>query len=87
VSNENELIQKLAVPQLRGMVTNQIKSLNAKERELLQKHYPGINFDRCLIIDEGREPTSSGLIALYLAGGGGLILFGLAMTAKRYVLG
>jgi len=86
VSNVQEVGAKLGVQNLRGMVTNRISSLNSKEKQFLQKGYPGINFDRCLIIDEGREPASSERISLYLAGGGLLVLIGLALLAKRFLL-
>jgi ribosomal protein L32 len=83
VANENELVKKLAVPQLRGLVTNRIKSLSSKEKELLREGCPGIDCDRCLIIDEGRTPTSTELITLYLGGGGLLLLAGIGLGGMR----
>jgi hypothetical protein len=83
VSNEGDMLAKLGRPPLHGMVTNRIKSLSAKEKELLQQSYPGIDCDRCLIIDEGRTPTSSELITLYLGGGGLLLLAGIGLGGLR----
>jgi hypothetical protein len=83
VANEGELVGKLAHPPLHGMVTNRIKSLSAKEKELLRQGYPGIDCDRCLIIDEGRTPTSSELILLYLGGGGLLLVAGIGLLGMR----
>jgi hypothetical protein len=83
VSNEGEMLAKLGRPPLHGMVTNRIKSLSVKEKELLRQSYPGIDCDRCLIIDEGRAPTSSELIALYLGGGGLLLLAGVGLAGLR----
>ena len=83
VSNEGELIAKLGRPPLHGMVTNRIKSLSSKEKDLLRERYPGIDCDRCLIIDEGRTPTSSELITLYLGGGGLLLLAGIGLGGMR----
>jgi len=83
VSNEGELVAKLGRPPLHGMVTNRIKSLSAKEKERLRQGYPGIDCDRCLIIDEGRKPTSSELITLYLGGGGLLLLAGIGLGGLR----
>lgn len=83
VSNEGELIAKLGRPPLHGMVTNRIKSLSSKEKDLLREKYAGIDCDRCLIIDEGRTPTSSELITLYLGGGGLLLLAGIGLGGLR----
>jgi hypothetical protein len=83
VSNEGELIAKLGRPPLHGLVTNRIKSLSTKEKDLLKQHYFGIDCDRCLIIDEGRTPTSSELITLYLGSGGLLLLAGIGLGGMR----
>jgi len=83
VSNEGELVAKLGRPPLRGMITNRIKSLSTKEKELLRQGYPGIDCDRCLIVDEGRTPTSAELITLYLGGGGLLLLAGIGLAGMR----
>jgi hypothetical protein len=85
VSNEQELTQRLGKSQLRGMVTNRISSLNSKEKELLRNKYPSTNFDSCLIIEDGREPSSSDSIAAYNGGGALLFLLGIGLIVKRFV--
>ncbi|HZZ28149.1 MAG TPA: hypothetical protein VFE46_09110 [Pirellulales bacterium] len=80
--NQQELIAKLAVPQLPGMVTNQIQSLNSKEKDILSHSYPTINFDRCIIFEEGRTPSSSEKISLLLAGGSALMFIALCFIVK-----
>jgi hypothetical protein len=72
VHNEADIQTRCAVPKLRAMVTNRIQSLGSEEKRLLQQSYPGTNFDKCLIIEEGREPASVGF--LFLLFGGGLLL-------------
>jgi len=42
-----------------------------------------IDCDRCLIIDEGRTPTSAELITLYLGGGGLLLVAGIGLAGMR----
>ncbi len=84
ISNENQLVSQLGVPQLRGMVTNQISSLSSKEKQFLQKSYPGVDFDQCLIFEEGRKPVDSGTISAYQGGGALVILLGLALLAKGF---
>jgi hypothetical protein len=84
VQNQAE-ITKLTVPRLRGLVTNRISSLGSEERKFLKQGYPSIDFDRCLIIEEGREPKGSQLIALNLGGGAGLIVVGGVLVARRFL--
>jgi hypothetical protein len=74
---------KLMGPRLRGLVTNRISSLGAEEKKFLKQGYPAIDFDRCLIIDEGREPSGSDRIALYLGGGAALVAVGGVLVARR----
>jgi hypothetical protein len=75
----------LQTTQLRGMVTNRITSLDSKERNLLLQVYPNINFDRCIIFQEGREPKGSDTILLILLGGGGLTVAGGLLALKNFV--
>ncbi len=78
-------LARLAVPQLRGMVINAISSLGADQLKLLQKSYPGIDFQRCLIIEEGHKPASAALLSFYLGGGGVLALIGVFVLAIPYL--
>jgi hypothetical protein len=73
VHSESELAPLLQRPTLDGLVTNRIESLGSEEKKQLTSQYPGVDFDKCLILDEGRKP--SGLTSVALMGGGGLILF------------
>ncbi len=78
-------LTKLAAPQLRGMVINAISSLRGDQLKLLQQAYPGIDFERCLIIEEGHEPASAALLSFYLGGGGVLALIGVFVVAKPFL--
>ena len=71
ITNEPEMEAKLNQPRVQGMVTNRITSLDPKIRNLLKQSYPGTDFDKCLIIQEGRAPFGFGLVALT---GGGAVL-------------
>jgi hypothetical protein len=68
VSDEPQLQQRCAVPRLQGLVTNRIMSLGSEERRLLAESYPGTDFSRCIIFQEGRRPSS--LTTVFLLGGG-----------------
>ncbi len=72
VHSESELAPLLQRPTLDGLVTNSIESLGSEEKTHLTSQYPGVDFDKCLILDEGRKP--SGLASVALMGGGGLVL-------------
>jgi hypothetical protein len=68
VSDEAQLERRCAVPRLEGLVTNRIMSLGSEERKLLAGSYPGTDFSRCIIFQEGRQPAS--LTTVFLLGGG-----------------
>jgi len=72
ISNEDQLSALRARARLEGMVVNRIEALGSEEKDILAKDYPGINFDKCIILEEGREPSQGAM--LFLMGGGGLAL-------------
>lgn len=77
IRNLTELEAKLNKPKVQGLVTNRISSLETKIRNLLRESYPGTDFDKCLIIQEGRTPFSRG--AIYALGGGAALALLLAI--------
>jgi hypothetical protein len=77
--SQNDLYQRCEQPKLRALVTNKMVSLGNQERALLTKEYPGTDFSKCLIIQEGREPAGPLKLILMIGGGGLLALFGLGL--------
>ena len=57
---------------MQGLVVNRIEELGSEEKDLLRQDYPGLDFNKCLILEEGRQPSEFG--AVFLMGGGGLAL-------------
>lgn len=84
VGNQDDLHRVLSVSQLHGMVVNRITSLSSKEKEILQNRYTGIDFDRCIIIEEGRTPLNADVLSLAIGGGGMLFLGGAWMLGRRF---
>jgi hypothetical protein len=73
---------------LKGLVTNSVMSLGSKERDLLKQGYPNTDFDKCIIIQDGREPAGPGMLAALLGGGtalfgGGLVIGLMALVKAR----
>jgi hypothetical protein len=64
---------------IEGMVINQIESISSKETELLRHSYPTTDFDKCWIVEEGREPAGAGKYMAFFGGGALLVLAGLGM--------
>ncbi len=60
--NMKDLEQRCNKARLRGMVINKINTLSSDARYILEGRYTGTNFDTCIIIEEGREPSSQGHI-------------------------
>jgi hypothetical protein len=69
--SEADLYARCNQPRLRALVTNEIVSLGSQEKSLLESSYPGTDFSRCLIIQEGREPA--GAVKQILMIGGGIL--------------
>lgn len=73
-SESAEDVSRLAAQDnLQGMIINDVSSLSSGEKNLLQESYPGIDFDKCWILQPGRTPTSGGGVIGQFAGGFGLI--------------
>jgi hypothetical protein len=82
--NQHDLAQRCEQPKLRALVTNRIVSLKSQERDLLAKSYPGTDFSKCLIIQEGREPAGPTKLILMIGGGGFAALAGLGMIGAGF---
>lgn len=70
-----DVVQASQQPRLRGMVVNAIEELGPKEKALLERHYPGVDFGASYIFELGRQPASIVVILASVALGVGLILF------------
>jgi hypothetical protein len=62
-------------PGVSGLVVSDIESLDPDAQELLQETFPQVDFDKVIILEEGRQPSSPaasfGLMSL-----GGLLMLG-----------
>ncbi len=75
VRNEQDLARIQNANRVQGTIVNSIRSLEPKVQELLRQSYPGTDFDRCYIVQEGRAPASStGSGAILFVGGVGVAL-------------
>jgi hypothetical protein len=88
--SESELFQRLNRPKIPALVVNNIVSLKSEHKKLLQEKYPETDFEKCLIIQEGREPAGNTQLLAMIGGGGlaavvglGLTLFGVAQLLIR----
>jgi hypothetical protein len=70
----NELPQGLGEePQIQGLFLNGFHSLRGKERELLEKSFPHLDFNQILLFQEGRHRGSISRIAAFYIGGALLV--------------
>jgi hypothetical protein len=72
IKTEREIETVMKPEGVQATVTNKIESLGSEEQKKLQESYPGTDFSKCLILEEGRQPASSSKVLLM--GGGGLAL-------------
>lgn len=64
----------------RGLVINKVDSLDSTEQQLLSRHYPGTEFSRCLLIEEGRGPAATRELIGFIGGGALLTLVGSSLV-------
>ena len=71
-----EIVEESSV---KGLVVNRIESLDKEERKLLHENFPQVDFEKVLIVEDGRRPASL-LKSAGMVGGGALIsLIGVAL--------
>jgi hypothetical protein len=68
---------------LKGMVINEVQSLTSEQKNLLKETYPETDFDKCLIIEVGREPGGIFKVILFFAGAILLLIGGVAGLIVR----
>jgi hypothetical protein len=60
----------------RGLVINEIDSLGREEKKILADEYPGVDLEKCWIVDHKREPKSTGTVILLIGLGAVLAAVG-----------
>lgn len=72
---------RLEADRLPGLVMNPVQSLDRKARKTLEEAYPGQDFARVLIIQEGGKLTEPGFVRRMLVLGVVLLLAGIILQA------
>lgn len=78
--NEKALGKLVDKDVLRGVVINEIDSLDRETKKLLAESYPGIDLEKCWIVEEGRSVRSVAMCLLFIVlglalAGGGIFFF------------
>jgi hypothetical protein len=68
-------IQKMR--SIQGLAINEVSSLSSEEKKLIQEEFPAIDFNKVMILQDGRKPSSTGQAIAFMAGGGVLLVLGL----------
>jgi hypothetical protein len=79
VRTDAEVQQLASRTELTGIVTNDIASMGANPAEKLYEYYPGANFKKAFVIEEGREFPNAERGNLLLASGVGLAILGVIL--------
>jgi hypothetical protein len=77
--SQAQLYQRCGQARLGVLMTNRINSLSGDVRNLLTQSYPGTDFSRCLILQEGREVAGHSKLVLLLGSGIILVLVALVL--------
>jgi hypothetical protein len=72
LGNDKEVRQQFDRPKLRGMVNPEAPKPGILGSVLIKRSYPGTDPNRCIIIEDGKEPAS--VLKLCLLGGGFVLL-------------
>ncbi len=83
--DEGSLYGLVGVPKLKALVTNNLMSIGSEEKKLLQQSYPGTDFAKCLIIQQGREPAGALQVWGMIGGGAVLAVIGLGCLVGGFV--
>jgi hypothetical protein len=81
--DEGELTAIVTRPTLQGVVVNEIEGIGGEEKKLFEQSYPGVDFNRCWILEIDREPAGVGKVLGFMGGGGMLALAGAAWMASK----
>ena len=73
--------------QLEGLVINTLRPLGYKEKKLLKEEFPNMDFDKVLVVEENRKPSSWAWCATFQYGGMALIGAGLLLGIVFIVRG
>jgi hypothetical protein len=73
--------------ELQGLVINTLRPLGYKEKKLLKEEFPNMDFDKVLVVEENRKPSSWAWCATFQYGGVALIGAGLLLGVVFIVRG
>jgi hypothetical protein len=88
ITNHAKNQEALDAFRTRATLTGVVKSaadLGEDEKKLLLEDYPGTDFNKSLLLQEGRQPMASGTLVLMLGGGVGLVLLGGVLLLSGFV--
>ncbi|MBT3200411.1 MAG: hypothetical protein HN350_10890 [Phycisphaerales bacterium] len=68
---------------IEGLVVNSINTMDDEEKKLLESEFGPLDFDKILILEQGREPTSMGAAVGMMGGGVFLILAPLVVMLNK----
>src|SRR5262249_23115044 len=72
---------------VQGLVINVVSPLSSKEKDLIRDSFPSINFDKLLILEEGRTPTSALWSTSLIFGGIAVLLGGIGLLGLGFIGG
>lgn len=81
-TDEKKFEEVLRRGEYHGTIMNSVESLSDKERDALKQAYPKVDFEKVLILEEGREPRSPILVLLLFIAG----ICGPVLGATVYVI-
>ncbi len=66
-----------------GLVMNRIESIGDEEKNLIRSQFPKIDFDKILVVEHGRKPSSVAASISFMSAGGLMALIPLVVFFRR----
>jgi hypothetical protein len=64
-------------PSIQGLVINEVSSLTSEEKKLIKDSFPNIDFNKVLILEDGRKPSSTAKAVVFMVIGAAILVGGL----------
>jgi preprotein translocase subunit Sss1 len=71
---------------IQGLIINDVSSLNTEEKNLIKQEFPNIDFNKVLILEDGRKPTATGAAVVAIIAGVGMLGLGIVGVLGAIVL-
>jgi hypothetical protein len=82
--SEKDVERAAAQDEIQGLLIKPFKVLDLEEQSLLEEDYPGLDYGRCLILVEGRRPSSKAKTVTIASAGFVAVALGVFLLVRHW---